>query len=155
MTTSHTFKPVFVIAPHLSPYRHHSRKTLKGLLMSSSSSSAASHASTEYSSTPTHTSQLDVTDVDDLLGQSVMSPQVRSNSGSPLPTTHATLPTSHAHLPTTPSLLPTTHAPSPSASSSTRSLPFASLDLGSYQVLPSSPSRTRSNRSGEYSSIYV
>jgi hypothetical protein len=141
MTTSHTFKPVFVLAPHLSPYQHHSRETLKFLHMSSSSSSAASHTSTEYSSTPTHTSQLDVTDVNHSLGQSVISPQVRSDSGSPPP------PTTHAPL-------PTTHAPSPSASSSTRSLPFASPDHGSYQVLPSSLSRTRSNRSGECSSIY-
>jgi hypothetical protein len=141
MSTSHTFKLVFVIAPHLSPYQHHSRETLKFLHMSSSSSSAASHTSTKYSSTPTHTSQLDVTDVNYLLGQSVISPQVRSDSGSPPP------PTTHAPL-------LTTHAPSPSASSSTCSLPFASPDHGSYQVLPSSPSHTRSNWSGECSSIY-
>jgi hypothetical protein len=75
MSTTHTLKPVFVIAPHLSPYWHYTRKFLKSLM--SSSSSETSQTSTQYSSTPTHHSQLDLTDVEDLLGQSVTAPQVR------------------------------------------------------------------------------
>lgn len=133
MSTTHTFKPVFVIAPHLSPYRHYTRQFLKSLM--SSSSSETSQTSTQYSSTPTHHSQLDLTDVEDLLAESL----VRSQSGSPLSNADAPLPTAHAPL-------PTSQAPlrSPGGSSSGRS--FASSDHGPYQQLPSSPSRHRSSR---------
>lgn len=149
MSTTHTFKPVFVIAPHLSPYRHFTRKFFKAFM--SSSSSENSQTSTQYSSTPTHHSQLDLTDVEQLLGESVTSPQVRSDSGSPPLTVDAPLPTAHAPL----------HTSSPlrslSGSSSDRS--FASPDHGPYQQLPSqlqsqlpsSPSRHRYNRGSKSS----
>jgi hypothetical protein len=129
MGTTHTFKPVFVIAPHLSPYRQYNRSKLKSLLMSSS----ASQASTLYSPTPTHNSHMSISEHEGLLDGPITTPQAPPNrsTDSPLPSS----------------------SPVPSTASSTNSIPIASPGgYGIYQQLPSSSPRpsNRSHRNGNF-----